>query len=421
MNLTRVRDQVVEHLGQPGAVAAQFRQLVRREGQGDAPGGGAGGGRLDGLLGDRLEVDEAHLDRKLPGLDLSEEEQIADQAEQPLGVAIDDPEEPALLVGEVAAFVEQQLEVPADRGEGRPQLVGDERDEVVLEPVELPQPLVLLGQQPLRGLGLGARGPLALQQPAALFRVLAQPAVAGLQLARDPAQDRKQRHVERQQRGDEDQREPRAGVTDADVDRSVVLVELERAERGSRRAQLDRDQRLEHLDVLLAAPRGRSRHAPLEAAGEHVAQRFRVRHLRADQLMPSCVGDPPVAVDETGPDDAGDEDAAAEEYVEGTPAFRRHRGDEVRRPQMTAEVLLRDDARMGLDGPRCTIRHLAIDQPERREACEEQDDAGVDRKAQHDSWPALQIVCLGRIARGIMGRRNHLARHELHRQRPVRG
>ena len=88
---------------------------------------------------------------------------------------------------------------------------------------------------------------------------------------------------------------------------------------------------------------------------------------------------------------------------------------------MTAEVLLRDDARMGLHGPRCTICHLAIDQPERREACEEQDDAGVDCEAQHDSWPALQIVCLGRIARGIMGRRNHLARHELDRQRPVRG
>ena len=74
---------------------------------------------------------------------------------------------------ELAPVVEQKLEVAADRGQRRPQLVRDERDELVLQPVELAQPLVLLREQVLRELGVGARRALAFEQAATLVGQLA--------------------------------------------------------------------------------------------------------------------------------------------------------------------------------------------------------------------------------------------------------
>jgi hypothetical protein len=40
--------------------------------------------------------------------------------QQALRVAVDDVQEAALLVGEVAALLEHELEVAANRGQGRP-------------------------------------------------------------------------------------------------------------------------------------------------------------------------------------------------------------------------------------------------------------------------------------------------------------
>ena len=87
-------------------------------------------------------------------------------------------------------------------------------------------------EEPLHRLRLGSRCPLGLEQPAALLGELVQALVVRVQLAGHAPQDREERHVEREQREREDQREAEAGVADADVDRAVVLVELEHADRS---------------------------------------------------------------------------------------------------------------------------------------------------------------------------------------------
>ena len=100
-------------------------------------------GRLDRLRRNRGEVDRADVERELAGLDLRQEEQVADESEQPVRVPLDDAEELPLLGGHAAGLaIEDELQVAADRGERCSKLVGDERDELVLQPVELEQTLV---------------------------------------------------------------------------------------------------------------------------------------------------------------------------------------------------------------------------------------------------------------------------------------
>ena len=85
------------------------------------------------------------LEAEPAGVDLGDEEEVADEPLQAVGVALDDAQELALLVGQVSGCsVEHELEVAANRGEGRAELVRDERDELVLQPVELAELLVLL-------------------------------------------------------------------------------------------------------------------------------------------------------------------------------------------------------------------------------------------------------------------------------------
>src|SRR6266511_2747513 len=68
-------------------------------------------------------------------------------------LALDDAQELPLLVRQRARLLlEDELEVAADRGQRRSELVRDERDELVLEAVELAKPLILVGElqkQPL--------------------------------------------------------------------------------------------------------------------------------------------------------------------------------------------------------------------------------------------------------------------------------
>ena len=82
------------------------------------------------------------LDRELPVLDLRDEEQIVDQAEQAVRVSVDDVRVQPLPLREL--LVPEQLEVAEDRRQRRANLVRDERDESVLETVELAQALVRL-------------------------------------------------------------------------------------------------------------------------------------------------------------------------------------------------------------------------------------------------------------------------------------
>ena len=105
-----------------------------------------------------------------------------------------------------------------------------ERDELVLQLVELAQALVLLGQQSLHRLGLGASSPLGLQYAPALFGQLVEQAVVGLELAGDAAEDREERDPHREEGEREDQGEALARAGRADGDGLVVLVELDCAE-----------------------------------------------------------------------------------------------------------------------------------------------------------------------------------------------
>ena len=142
--LDRVRDEVVEELGEPRSVAREQRRAgscasVERDllVLGERPCG------LDGLCRDGREVDGADLEGELACLDLCQEEQVAHELEQPVRVPLDDAEKLALLVGDLARLaIEHELEVAADRGQRSPELVRDERDELVLQPVELEQALV---------------------------------------------------------------------------------------------------------------------------------------------------------------------------------------------------------------------------------------------------------------------------------------
>ena len=93
------------------------------------------------------------VDVQAAGLDPVEHEQVLDQPPQPGAVAVDDAEHRALPGRELAGVaVLQQLEVAADRGQRRAQLVADRRQEVGLLPVQPLQPLDVV---PLVGLVLG--------------------------------------------------------------------------------------------------------------------------------------------------------------------------------------------------------------------------------------------------------------------------
>ena len=154
--LERVRDEVVEHLREPRGIALQRHgQALRARRQLDLLGRGRRLRGLDALGHERLELDRPQLEGELARVDLRQEEQVADEVEQPRGVPVDDPEVAQLLLVE-PAVVAQQLDVAADRGQRRAQLVRDERDELVLQPVELAQPVVLRREQLLGRLGLGA-------------------------------------------------------------------------------------------------------------------------------------------------------------------------------------------------------------------------------------------------------------------------
>src|SRR5438477_5748502 len=130
----------------------------------------------------------------------------------------------------------------------------NERDELVLHAVELSEPLVLLGQEPLDRLGLGTGHLLGSEKFFALGGLFVEATVARGQLCRQPVQDREERDIENEERDRENEPQSTARVADADFDPPIVLVELERADRLRRRGFSDRDQRLEYLDFLLAAP-----------------------------------------------------------------------------------------------------------------------------------------------------------------------
>ena len=96
------------------------------------------------------------MEIQLAGLEPRDEQQVVHEVKQTVRVAIDDVEIPTLLVGQVAV-VECELEVTHDRRQRRPEVVGDQCDEFVLDPTGFEQLLVLEREQALGRFRLAAR------------------------------------------------------------------------------------------------------------------------------------------------------------------------------------------------------------------------------------------------------------------------
>ena len=104
-----------------------------------------------GALGDHaVQVDLGDQPLAAARIELREIEHLVDEPREPLALLQDDGEETRALGFVEAGIVVQDLGEGADRGQRRAQLVRDGGDEIVLEPVELLQPLVG-GAQLLRG------------------------------------------------------------------------------------------------------------------------------------------------------------------------------------------------------------------------------------------------------------------------------
>ena len=138
--LDRVGDQVVDHLREPVRVAVERRAAGSVSAHSSTPACSArGAAGLDRVARRPPRGRPARRSRlSVPGLDLGDEQQVADEPQQPPRVALDHVEELPLLVGDLARLLlEQQLEVADDRRQRRAQLVRDEREELVLEPLRL--------------------------------------------------------------------------------------------------------------------------------------------------------------------------------------------------------------------------------------------------------------------------------------------
>src|SRR5439155_1224041 len=100
--------------------------------------GGERSSGLDGLCDDSFELEFAPFQRELSRLDLRDEEEVADKPHQPVGVALDHVEEMNMLLIQLIAVLEHELQIAEDRGQRRSQLVRDDCHEFVLQLVQLP-------------------------------------------------------------------------------------------------------------------------------------------------------------------------------------------------------------------------------------------------------------------------------------------
>ena len=239
--LEPVGDEVVENLRKPRRICQQRRHVLDLCRKLDLASLRHRPESLDSFADDLSEIDFLELDGDLAGVDLGKEEKVSHEVEQAARVPVDDAEESLLLCSELRTFLEEELDVPANRGERGAELVRDERDELILHAVELAQALVLLGQKPLNGLRLGAGAAFSLEQPLPLEGVLVQAAVSQGKLAGDAAKDRKERQIEDEQCDGEDQCELVGPRIDGDDRGAVVLIELERPDRLRRGGRANGD------------------------------------------------------------------------------------------------------------------------------------------------------------------------------------
>ena len=121
--LDRIRDQVVEQLREPRGIADNRFRTRRGEAELDA---GRLCSRLCCLNAVVYERNEFHVDPiegELALLSLRDQEQVADEMEQAIRVAAYDLEISAGLRRQLLGVIHDQLEVAANRREGRSQFV----------------------------------------------------------------------------------------------------------------------------------------------------------------------------------------------------------------------------------------------------------------------------------------------------------
>jgi hypothetical protein len=263
VNLTAFETRLSRSCPRRAGVAPQSRDGGRVEPELNRSSLGDGAQHLYRLLGEQAEVGLADLEGQPAGFDLRDEEEVAHQAEEALGVAVDDVEKAPGLVAEALVFL-HELQVARDGRERRAQLVRHERDELVLEAVVLAQAVVLLEQEPLRRLGLSLSRPLARIQPLPLGS-------DALELAHDAGQA-----PERQDR--------QYGRADDDADRVLDAPERGFDREDDRGGEGGRDERAQAQarETGRVATRGRSQ----------------VRHRRVQRGGPRAeVADEPEGVD----------------------------------------------------------------------------------------------------------------------------
>ncbi len=100
---------------------------------------------IDAVLDQVGKVHVGLVKRDRAGRVLRFQQEVLDEVQEPHGVAVDDaePVDVSRTEAGLRCFVEQQLEVAANRGERRAQLVRDQRDKLVLHAVELAKAVVL--------------------------------------------------------------------------------------------------------------------------------------------------------------------------------------------------------------------------------------------------------------------------------------
>ena len=148
----------------PGSPFTQIGVVPGRPGEGQALEARVARRGVDGDLDHAPEVDELRVEHEPARGDARRVEQVFDDALQRACAALDDLER-ALLLGGIEPALPQQAEPHQDRAERRAQLVGEQRQELVLEMARRLRPMPR-GLLPLHEAGDVASDEAAVDEPA---------------------------------------------------------------------------------------------------------------------------------------------------------------------------------------------------------------------------------------------------------------
>ena len=135
--LDRVRHEVPEHLDQAVAVAEDRWQRGQLLAEGQPVARGVDPERGGHLPEHGREVHQILAELDPSGLDLGDVEEVVDQRAQAVGALVRHLEEAPLELGHrPGVAVQDELDVPPEGGQGRPELVRDRGHEFVLHPLD---------------------------------------------------------------------------------------------------------------------------------------------------------------------------------------------------------------------------------------------------------------------------------------------